>query len=77
MNDHVHPTFRAILNGIAAQPAMLVRAANKAAPRRFSADPQPLTGFGDLAEDDHARRARIRDEFACGFDGADDEEVTA
>lgn len=43
MNDHVHPTFRAILNGIVAQPAQLVRAANKASPRRFTAE--PITGF--------------------------------
>lgn len=49
MNDHVHPTFRAILNGIVAQPAQLVRAANKASPRRFTAE--PITGFASLDAD--------------------------
>lgn len=44
-NAHVHPVFADILRGIEQQPLVLHRAATKASPRRFSAD--PLTGFGD------------------------------
>ncbi len=48
MNDHVHPLFRDILNGIAMQPAQLVRAAKKAEPRRFTGEGP--SGYGDLDE---------------------------
>lgn len=42
----VHPIFADILRGIELQPAMLKRAADKAEPRRFSAE--PITAMGDL-----------------------------
>lgn len=43
------PVFHRILASIEAQPAMLVRAANKASPRRFSNE--PITGFASLDAD--------------------------
>lgn len=48
MNEHANPIFRDILNGIAEQPAQLVRAANKASERRF--DGGAITGFGPLED---------------------------
>lgn len=50
MNNHVHPLFRDILNGFAAQPTLLARAARKAAPRRFSGE--SITDFTSLDEPD-------------------------
>lgn len=66
------PVFQRILASIEAQPAMLVRAANKASDRRFSGE--PLTGFGALADDHYARRQRIREEAALGLDCVDEDD---
>lgn len=49
--------FQRILASIEAQPAMLVRAANKAAPRRFSGEPP--TAFGDLSADEPDERLAL------------------
>lgn len=69
MNDNLPPIFREILTSIQAMPATLQRAAEKAAPRRFTGEPQ--TGFGALPGADidrEAIRQKMREEFACGFE---------
>ncbi len=49
MNRHLHPVFASILNGIAQQPAQVLRAAKKADPRRFTGEGP--TDYGDLDAD--------------------------
>lgn len=66
MNDNLPPIFREILTSIQAMPATLQRAAAKAAPRRFTGEPQ--TGFGDLSE----TAQQQREEYACGFESEDE-----
>lgn len=59
-NAHVHPVFAAILRGIEQQPLVLHRAATKASPRRFSAE--PMTGFGGIDELGSDRWREVRDQ---------------
>lgn len=64
MNDHVHPVFAAILQGVVEQPTLLRRAAAKAESRRFSGE--PITDLGALDD-------KVGEEFRAGLDGVDDE----
>lgn len=65
-HPNLHPLFASILDNVIAQPAMLVRAENKANKRRFSPEPVRITGFGALDD-------KVGDEFASGLDCVDDE----
>jgi hypothetical protein len=47
-NEHVHPIFQEILRSFELQPTMLHRAAVKAEPRRFSAEPVEPSAFAGL-----------------------------
>ncbi len=62
MNKHLNPVFAEILNGIAQQPAQLVRAAAKASPRRFTGE--PITDHGDLDADAPDERLELEADMA-------------
>lgn len=68
-NRHVHPIFQDIIRAIEMQPTMLHRAAVKAEPRRFSAEPvEPsafagLDGIGQVGSERHAEV--MAEELAC------------
>jgi hypothetical protein len=62
MNQHVHPLFREILNGVALQPTLLHRAETKQAPRRFAAEPETPSAFTPFAPTPEERAQWARED---------------